>query len=219
MPARVWIVGEGNNELGIGDGTGKRDRGVLEVLLARVCEAGWECAGKLPWNAIQKFQAGGARLADPGHGDYRNVLGLVLRAQEEAADAVAFSRDVDSDLEREAAVGAALDWIREDSGWPIDVIGGVAKPAIEGWILALRAVPHTDAMSRTRTATHLIEHRIDLKSTDQYVEVVEQARLGEPPHFGLPSGTESLRAWLATAHEVLHRLVHGVVDTSRVGSP
>jgi hypothetical protein len=31
----------------------------------------------------------------------------------------------------------------------------------------------------------------------------------EPHHFGLPSGAESLRAWLATAHDVLARLVHG----------
>ena len=37
MPAKVWIAGEGNNELGSGDGHGQRGRGVLDVLLARVC--------------------------------------------------------------------------------------------------------------------------------------------------------------------------------------
>jgi hypothetical protein len=95
MPARVWIVGEGNNELGADDGYGKRRRGVLEALLARMCDGGWECSGKLQWNAIQKFRAGGARLADPGHGDYLTVLGLVLTAHENAADAVAFARDVE----------------------------------------------------------------------------------------------------------------------------
>jgi hypothetical protein len=192
MPARVWIVGEGNNELGVGDGYGKRHRGVLEALLARVCEGGWECSGKLPWNAIRKFRAGGARLADPAHGDYRNVLGLVLAAHEEAADAVAFSRDVDSDPEREEAVAMALTWIRNESGWLIAVIGGVAKPAIEGWILALRGVRDTDVMSRTRAAAHLAEHQIDSKSTAHYIDVIEKAELGESPHFGLPSGTESL---------------------------
>lgn len=100
-------------------------------------------------------------------------------------------------------------WIRDESDWPIDVIGGVAKPAIEGWILALRAIPGTDDMSRSRAATHLAEQAIDLKSTDGYVGVVDEVRLGESPHFGLPSGSESLRAWLAMAHEVLNRLVHG----------
>lgn len=91
----------------------------------------------------------------------------------------------------------------------IDAIGGVAKPAIEGWILALRAVPRTDEMSRARTLAHLAEHGIGIKSTADYVDIVEQAELGEPRHFGLPAGTESLRAWLATAHEVLTHLVHG----------
>jgi hypothetical protein len=89
------------------------------------------------------------------------------------------------------------------------VVGGVAKPAIEGWILALRAVPGTDAMSRSRAEEHLAGQEIDVKSTDHYVDVVEQVELGESPHFDLPSGAESLRAWLATAHEVLNQLVHG----------
>lgn len=209
MPARIWIVGEGNNELGRDDGSGTRGRGVLEALISRVCETGWECSGKLPWQAIQKFRAGGARLAAASHGDYLDVLGLVLAAHEDAADAVAFSRDVDSDPDREDAVVKALAWIRDASDWSIDVIGGVAKPAIEGWILALRAVHGADAMSRSRAATHLAEQAIDLKSTDHYVGVVDEVALGASPHFGLPPGSESLRAWLAMAHEVLNRLVHG----------
>ena len=208
MPARVWIVGEGNNELGAGDGHGGRDRGVIEALLTRACDGGWECAGKQQWHAIQKFQAGGAHLGAHSHGDYLHVLGLVLEAHENAADAVAFTRDLDSDLEREDAVTAALARIRAEI-WPIDVIGGIAKPAIEGWILALRGMPRTDKMSRDRTLAQLAEHGIGAKSTADYVDVVEQAELGEPDQFGLPSGSESLRAWLATAHEVLTRLVHG----------
>ncbi len=208
MTAKVWIVGEGNNELGRSDGRGNRQRGVLEALLARVCASGWRCTGKTPWNLVQKFRAGGARTAGPSHGDYLNVLGLVLAAYEEASDAVVFSRDVDSDPDREDAVVAALEWIRNEK-WSIEVIGGVAKPAIEGWILALRAVPNTDAMSRGRAKDHLVEHDIGHKSTDQYVEVADEAVLGEPPDFGLPPGAESLRAWLETAHEILNRLVHG----------
>jgi hypothetical protein len=140
MPARVWIVGEGNNELGGSDRDCVPTRGVLEALLARVCAEGWQCAGKQRWHAIQKFRAGGARLAGPGHGDYFNVLGLVLAAHEAAADAVAFSRDVDGDSDRVDAVAAALTWIRDDSEWQIAVIGGVARPALEGWILEHRPV-------------------------------------------------------------------------------
>jgi hypothetical protein len=210
MLARIWVVGEGNNELGVGDGTGKRSRGVLEVLLVRVCEHGWECAGKLPWQYIQKFRAGGARLAGPSHGDYFNVLGLALHAYEDAADAVVFSRDADSDPDREEAVEMAVTWIRNESGWLIGVVGGVAKPSIEGWILALQSVPGTDEMSRFRAKEQLRGLEVLLKSTDDYVGIVEQARLGDSPHFGLPSGAESLRAWLAMAHDVLNHIVRGV---------
>ncbi len=214
MTAKIWIVGEGNNELGRHDRHGHRLRGVLEALLARVCDGGWRCAGKTEWSFIQKFRAGGARMAGPSHGDYLNVLGLVLGAYEEASDAVAFSRDVDSDPDREHAVTAALEWIRDQSEWKIEVIGGVAKPAMEGWILALRGVPSSDAMSRRRAKERLAEQAIDLKSTDHYVQAVEDAVLGESPHFGLPPGAESLRAWLATAHAVLDRLVHGQAASS-----
>ena len=212
MPAKVLVVGEGNNELGVGDGYGNRARGVVEALLLRVCPEGWECSGKLPWRSIQKFRAGGARLADPGHGDYSNVLGLVLAAQEAAADAVAFSRDVDSDPDREEAIAAALAWIHDESEWFVAVVGGVAKPALEGWMLALQGIAGTDAMSRSRAQERLHTSTIKPKSTEDYIAIVEQAELGAAPHFGLPSGGESLRQWLASAHEVLNRVVHGRSD-------
>jgi hypothetical protein len=212
LSAKVWVVGEGNNELGIGDGYGNRARGVIETLLRRACPEGWDCTGKLAWRSIQKFRAGGARLADPGHGDYSNVLGLVLTAYEQAADAVAFSRDVDSDPDREEAVAAALAWIRDESEWLIAVIGGVAKPSLEGWILALQGIADTDAMSRSRAQEHLRTSTLELKSTDDYIAIVEQAELGAAPHFGLPSGGESLRQWLASAREVLDHVVHGRSD-------
>jgi hypothetical protein len=207
MPARVWIFGEGNNELGGDDGYGARQGGVLASLLERVCEHGWTCAGAMPWRLIQKFRAGGAHRDRSSHGDYLNVLGLVFTAYENAADAVAFARDVDGDLDREDAIQAALAWLRDDSSWAIHVIGGVAKPAIEGWILALRAVPDTDDMSRARAAALLAEHEIDPKSTEHYRAAVAQASLGKSPHFGLPRGAESLRAWLAVAAEVMRQLV------------
>jgi hypothetical protein len=38
------------------------------------------CTGKQQWHAVQKFQAGGARLGTHSHGDYLHVLGLVLEA-------------------------------------------------------------------------------------------------------------------------------------------
>jgi hypothetical protein len=207
MPARIWVVGEGNNELGVGDGAGKRSRGVLEALLARVRESGWECAGKREWRTIQKYRAGGAHFAPSNHGDLHNVRGLVLEAYENAAEAVAFSRDIDSDPDREEAIGMALAWVRDESGWLIGVIGGVAKPSLEGWVLALQGVPGTDAMSRARAREQLLSIEVEAKSTADYVDIVEKAALGELPHLGLPPGCESLRGWLAMAHEVLNQVV------------
>jgi hypothetical protein len=91
------------------------------------------------------------------------------------------------------------------------VIGGVAKPSIEGWILALRGVQRTDAMSRARVREQLLALELGIKSTDEYVGIVEQAVLGTSPDFGLPSGAESLRSWLARAHEVLDHIVVGIL--------
>lgn len=207
MPARVWIAGEGNNELGSQSGDGSGSTGVLEALLTKVCPTGWACGGKIRWKGIHKFRAGGARGSN--HGDFHNALGLVLEAYEQAADAIAFSRDVDSDLEREDAIDAALRWLREESGWSIQVIGGVAKPALEGWILALLGARDTDNLSRSGANQQLARRGFDPKSVDEYVEVVKQAALGAHPTFGLPTGSRSLRTWLAAAHEILHRLVHG----------
>lgn len=67
---------------------------------------------------------------------------------------------------------------------------------------------------RVRAQEHLRTSTIELKSTDDYIAIVEHAELGAAPHFGLPSGGESLRQWLASAREVLHRVVHGRSDAA-----
>ena len=210
MAVRLWIIGEGNNELGLHDGYEGRSQGVIEALLQKVCATGWTCVQKMQWHAIRRYRAGGARGPGSDHADYWNVLSLVLAAYEDGCEVVAFSRDTDSDLHRESAVVAALRWIDKESGWVIDVIGGVAKPALEGWILALRGARDTDLMSRRQTVEVLATVQIDVKSTTQYLEVVDAATLGDPETFGLAPGTESLQAWLTTAHRVLRRLVHGI---------
>jgi hypothetical protein len=209
MAVRLWIVGEGINELGRHDGHGGRGRGVIEALLQKMCATGWTCVQKVQWNAIRRYRAGGARGRGSDHADYWNVLSLVLAAYEAGCEVVAFSRDVDSDPHREPAVMAALGWVAKESGWVIDVVGGVARPAVEGWILALRGTRDTDSMSRQRTLDGLAAMAIDAKSTTQYLEVIDAAILEAPATFGLPPGTESLQVWLSSAHGVLTRLVHG----------
>src|SRR3954469_1078235 len=130
MPVRIWIVGEGNNELGCHDGYGGRTTGVLEALLQKVCATGWVCSDKTVWPGARRYRAGAARGRGSDHADYWDVLGLVLAAYEDGCEAVAFARDVDSEPYREMAVTAAMRWIANDSGWLIDVVGGAAKPAV-----------------------------------------------------------------------------------------
>jgi hypothetical protein len=84
------------------------------------------------------------------------------------------------------------------------VIGGVARPAIEGWILALLGVGHTDDMSRKRTLEELKARGVDEKHPAAYVAVVEASEVAN-----LPSGCDSLHGWLESAKLRLGEAVHG----------
>ncbi len=201
VPVKVWLGGEGRNELGgRGDVPPTERCGVIEALLRRVESDGWRVFGCTRWDQIVKYRAG------VGGAEERNVLGLILRAAEERVEAVAFARDVDSDPDRakkiEAAIEKAASIIKPPV--PIVIIGGPAKPALEGWVLALHGVRDTDDMSRPRTRDLLVERGIEPKKTDGYVEVIDKADLG-----ALPPGCESLRRWLDRAKQ-LTVLVHGV---------
>ncbi len=73
------------------------------------------------------------------------------------------------------------------------VIGGVARPCIEGWVLALAGVKDTDEMSRPRCERELPQRAIQ-KGHDAvvaFVELVEGASLN-----ALPSGCDSLTVWI-----------------------
>ena len=85
------------------------------------------------WGSIRKYRA------KPGadHQDTHNVLGLALDAIEAKCEVLAFSRDIDKDPKRAAAVEAGIALIPKTFAKAPDVIGGVAVPALEAWILAL----------------------------------------------------------------------------------
>ncbi|HEY4244909.1 MAG TPA: hypothetical protein VGM88_34075 [Kofleriaceae bacterium] len=190
----VWLAGEGNNELGIDDALGRRTGGALEALLRRVRADGWTREGSSVWARIQKYRVRGATER---HADFFNVAGLALYASDKRCNVLAFVRDEDGDENREEAVRAALAWVRENLA--IEVIGGVAKPALEGWILAMRGHRKTDELSRSKCKEHLEAAGVVLKDTRGYVAVIEAAELET-----LPEGCESLGRWLARARELLN---------------
>jgi hypothetical protein len=203
---KVFLGGEGNNDIGtrwcrpMGD-----QPGVIEVLLRKVRATGWNVAGAQSWQSIRKYRAGGA-LGKTNHADARNVLGLVLHAYEDACEMLAFVRDHDGDDLREQEIRRILDAIAgfgfaEEYRYELAIVGGVARPKLEGWILCLRGVAETDEMSRARVDRELAAAQVELKSTDQYVAVAESCVL--------PTGNGSLPAWLARADATFRRLIDG----------
>jgi hypothetical protein len=105
---KVFLVGEGSNELG----SRARERehqsdespGVLHALLRRVAADGWEVGGARQWSKIRKIKLGNAP-----HADTRNVLGAALHARESRCEVLAFCRDRDNDRGREAAVAKGIE--------------------------------------------------------------------------------------------------------------
>ncbi len=189
---KVWLGGEGPNELGTRADRGDQP-GVVEALLVKVERSGWRVAGATRWKDIRKFRVGAALRDGENHQDIHNVCGLALKALDNQCAVLAFARDADSDDRREDAIARGIAAARQL--YPrVRVIGGCALPALEGWILALSGVPKTDDMSRKRTLEELRIRAIDEKSTTAYVALVEAADLAR-----LPNGCDSLTTWLGSA--------------------
>ena len=199
---RVFLSGEGANELGSRAGhrayqTDERP-GVLHALLARIQPDGWEVGGATAWAKIRKYRVQGAAHADTG-----NVLGVAVDAIEAGCQIVAFSRDVDDDPDRARAVedGIARVATELDAGRP-DIIGGVAVPSTEGWILALRGQHGTQRLSTGRAVRALVDQGVEAKDGARMAEIAAEADLD-----AIPADAESLRTWIQRARDVLPRRV------------
>jgi hypothetical protein len=199
---RVFLAGEGSNELGVyARDAAYRDedgcQGVLCALLAKVQPGGWRVGGSKLWKDIRKLQAKGALKGKYEHEDTRNVLKLALTAEEAGHHVLVFSRDADADEERAAAIEEGLR--RAAETYPgVKIIGGIAIPALEGWVLALLEVAKTESFSRGKAEAALIAEGFEPKDGVAMVAIVEQADLAK-----LPSDAKSLVHWLKRAREVL----------------
>jgi hypothetical protein len=203
---KVFLGGEGNNDIGTRWYRPMSDQpGVVEVLLRKVRPTGWHIAGARSWQSIRKYRAGGA-LGKTHHADAQNVLGLVLHAYEDACEMLAFVRDHDGDDLREQEIRRILDGIAgfgfaNEYRYELAIVGGVARPKLEGWILCLRGVSGTDDMSRVRVDRELAAAAVELKSTQHYVAIAESCVL--------PTGDGSLPTWLARTDATFRRLIDG----------
>jgi len=199
---KVWLGGEGPCELGTRTDGGD-EPGVIEALLLRVEPKGWIVEGAQRWKYIRKYRAGHAARGGRNHEDLHNVLGLALKAKDVGCKVLAFTRDVDADDRRADAIARGIALAGEL--FPaLVIVGGVACPAIEGWMLALLGVRDSDAMSRVRTLELLRDREIEKKNADAYVEIVNAADLAH-----LPVGCGSLTDWLSTARTQLGRVLRG----------
>ena len=199
---KVFLSGEGSNELGsrFGHPSFQSDErpGVLHALLLRVQATGWEVGGARSWMSIRKFRVGKA-----AHEDTHNVLGVALDAKEAGCEVLAFSRDVDKDRGREDAVEEGIQRVPSTLSNAPEVMGGVAKPTLEGWILAAMGMRGTEALSAKRAEAVLAENGVAPKDGPAMVRVIEEADLAK-----VPEDARTLRRWLERA-EVLPRRVAG----------
>ena len=136
------------------------------------------------------------------HADTHNVVGLAVDAQEAGCEVLVFSRDVDNEPERDQAIEDGIERVPETIPDPPAVIGGVAIPKLEGWILAILGVKGTESLSSNRAEQTLARKGVALKDGRAMVEVVENADLAK-----IPPDAASLRTWLKRAQAVLPKLV------------
>lgn len=197
---KVLLAGEGRNDLGrFADAPAYRDesrRGVIEVLLQRVRPRGWRVSQGMLWCSIRKYRAGEHRAPEA-----RTVLGLVQRARHDGIGVVAFVRDEDGKAERSKDVSKGIE--QAAVAFPdISVIGGMAVPKLEGWVLAMKGQHGTEQMSPAGADKALEKEGIRAKDTTTMVAVVEQTDLTK-----LPVDARSLRDWMAKAREVLDQKI------------
>lgn len=190
---RVFLAGEGRDELGdwMHPPQYRRrppDPGLLEALLRRVADDRFTVVDARVWHTIKKFKAG--QHARP---ETRNVLGLMLEAEEAGCDVLVFVRDKDGDDEREEDIGAGIRLLTEGEHAPL-VVGGCAVQEIEAWLLALLGERGSE---RHAQAKEVLARGHRIAGLPLKVAVVEGADLD-----AIPADARSLRAWIDAARGV-----------------
>ena len=184
---RVFLSGEGPDDLGgwYDEPQYRSDpprMGVIEALLRNVSSVDFTIVDARVWKRIRKFKAG--KHAQP---ETRNVLGLMLEAEEARCDVLVFVRDQDGYADRQASIEAGI-LQANDGGYEPALVGGVAIQEIEAWILALLGERNTERHADAK-AVLLKKHTIT--NCAEKVAAVESADRDK-----IPEDAVSLLAWL-----------------------
>lgn len=209
LDKRVYLAGEGFNELGswaweipYQDGS---IPGVLETLLKKVKDAGWQITYGKKWKDIRKYAADENLYDSDMKGDEQSVYRAIFEANENGCHVLAFSRDIDGkkdyQIRRMSEIEKAISQGKTD--FPtIGIIGGCARPAIEGWILAFSGVRGTEKFSKDKAEKMLLEKLsqkgITSQNTQGMVEFVVQYNRTD-----VADDAQCLNKWLNNAEEIL----------------
>lgn len=198
MSVRLFLAGEGRNELGSRAGhpsfQSDEARGVLQALVDQVQPKGVRVVGAIQWKDLRKLRARG-----PSPDEAEQIARLLLHAEEAEANAVVFSRDGDDDadarrrsMEEGVAKGMAL--LKR----PLSVAGEVAVPCLEGWILAVQGIAGTEGMTRGKVQQNLVDLGIPEKDTEGMVRLVDAHGIEK-----VPSDARGLLRWVGRARAAL----------------
>jgi hypothetical protein len=135
-PKRVFLAGEGTNDIGSYAMSPERhdvnEAGVVGALLRKIRQSGWQIVGGFPWKQLHKMRARGA-----SRGEEFNVRAAAFAAanRDVYADILVFVRDTDGDSQRREAIEQGI--VDAETG-SLKIVGGIADPILETWILALK---------------------------------------------------------------------------------
>jgi len=196
MTKKVFLGGEGRNELGGWDGhhayQTSGSPGIVEALLRRVQPEGWEVGGAMRWSSIRKLRVGGH-----GSAEEQNVKALCLHARERGCNVVAFVRDADeNEIRATTILYTIMNEATADGG--LRIVGGVAVNVIESWILAMQGHTKSESLGRIAAQLKLAAQGVPAKDTFAMVAVVDTVDIGK-----LPPDAESLLLWIQKASVAL----------------
>lgn len=199
----IWLGGEGNNELGNAHAAAPyREpaiRGVLHALLDHAAPgASARVVGGTEWSKVPKYSAQPTMPPEA-----RNLLGVVQKAKERRCSIVAFVRDSDEGAGRHAKahLEAIADGARRAAElFPgVSLVGGLARPVLEAWILAFDGVPGTLSMTKAGAQRALATKGVE-KDTAAMVAIVEARHPDQ-----LPADATDVRQWIEDARAALQR--------------
>lgn len=202
---RVYLAGEGPNDIGDWQGHSTyradipRPGGVIEVLLRKVRDEGWEVVDGVAWQGIRKYKRGPS--VPP---EVRNVLGAALMAKESGCDVLAFTRDRDGakykqrQLDVEQGIVQAPQHITDCP----KIAGGMAIEKLESWLVALSGKKGSEKMRQSHIEKHLAALGVRKKNTADMVRLAKGANLER-----IPQDAASLQLWLRRAREALAETV------------